>query len=257
MPFHRSYLPSLFATLISALPCTLSAQGLKEGEATFVTRSSRTKSDTVVQLSHGRQMRIDGLDGRNQGSIIIDGEQKRLILLDAQSQKAMIITERGAKRVEGLASAFGVDPDKLRTAESADKPTITKTGRMETVGGVRCEVIHVTTTKHDKTEEGDACVANGIGFGIFDALASMPIKGATGDLERYRSIVGPGMGVVKATTMKDGRPLTVLELVSFQARTVPASAFEIPAGYEAQSIGDVTDMARQALEQLKRKKPQE
>lgn len=255
MPKYRFYVVPLLATYISVWPCTLSAQGLKEGEATFVTRSSRTKSDTIVQLSKGRQMRIDGMDGRNQGSIIIDGERKRVIVLDAGSKKAMIMTERDAKQVEGLAAAFGVDSDKRRTAERADKPTITKTGRMETVGGVRCEVIRVTTTRHDRTEEGDACVAKGVGFGIFDAMASVPIKGAAGELERYRSIVGPGMGLVKATTMKDGKPLTVLELLAFKDRDVPASAFEIPAGYEAQSIGDVTDMAREALDQLKRKKP--
>ncbi|MEP7348247.1 MAG: hypothetical protein ABI877_23475, partial [Gemmatimonadaceae bacterium] len=103
MPKYRWYVLPLFATFVAALQGTLSAQGLKEGEATFVTRSSSTKSDTIVQLSKGRRMRIDGMEEPNKGSIIIDGERKRVIVLDAGSKKAMILTDKDAKQMEGIA----------------------------------------------------------------------------------------------------------------------------------------------------------
>jgi hypothetical protein len=246
---------SLFAaSLITALigAPAVHAQGLKEGAATFILRSPSGKADTVQQLSKGRDMRIEGLGGRNEGTIVVDGDGKRFIVLDDRKQQAMVMSERDAKQMNEMAESMGLDPERMR----GDKPTITKTGRSETVGGVRCEVVHIVVTRKGEAEEGDACVADGVGFGIFDALNAVPIaKGATRELDAYRSIVGPGKGLVKATTVRDGRTVTVLELLRFDARDVPASSFEIPAGYETQDIGDMMGQARGALERLKRKKP--
>jgi hypothetical protein len=242
---------------VAALPSAGEAQTLKEGVATFITRSSRGKADTVVQYTKGRDLRLEGLGGRNEGTFIVDGDGKRLIVLDAGDRKAMVMSEDDAKQMEEMAAAMGVDPSKISGAEGRkEKPSITKTGRTETVAGVRCEVYHVAATRKGDTEEGDACLADGIGFGIMDAFANMPMaRNATQEFDRYRSIVGPGKGIVKATTVRDGKTVTVLELLRFDARTVPASQFEVPRGYETQDMGDMMGQARGAIERLKKKKP--
>lgn len=252
---RRLPLPAFAAAFLGTLPLALPAQGLKEGVATFLTRTTSGKTDTVVQMSKGRDLRLEGFGGGNQSSVIVDGDGKRIIVLEEGSKKAMVMTQRDAKQMEEMAESMGVDADRLRD-ENVTKPTITKTGRTESVGGVKCEVFHVTTTHKGQTDEGDACIADGIGFGVFDALTSTPFaKRARAEFDRYRSIVGPGKGLVKATTMRDGRPLTLLELVKFEPRDLPASSFDVPAGYEVQEMGDMMDKARQALDQLKRKKP--
>ncbi len=234
------------------------AQAQVDGVATFVTRTEHgQKSDTVYQTTKGKNLRMDGFGGdKGGGGMIIDAEKNRIIVLDASQKTAMVMTKEDQERMRAMSEGMLAGRKKPAVPEFTE-PTITKTGRTETVAGVRCEWYHVVTDRKGKTEEGDACIGE-VGFGIFQAMMSNPMfqgRQSNNRWEHLRKMVGEGKGLVKATTIEDGKPYVSLELIKLERKSVPASTFEPPAGYKIQSMGDMLQKASGALDQLKKLRP--
>jgi len=117
------------------------------------------------------------------------------------------------------------------------------TGRTETVAGAKCQVWHATTVQDGKKKEGEACIANGVGFAGLSTMWNNPMMRAgskeTKMLATYQKLVGPNKGVLKIVEFKDGKARTAMEAVSISRAPVPDAAFQPPAGYAAVNIGQM------------------
>lgn len=231
-----------------------------EGVATFVTRDKQNhKADTIQQISKGRSMRMDGLNrsGKKGGGMIIDGEKKRFIVIDDAGKTAMIMSQDDQEKMRAMSAGITKNMPKTRppaTTMPERGMDITKTGRTETVAGVRCDVYHgVSTGKADKSE-GDICVADGVGFGMFSALASNPMfpQSRSKLFDQFRKILGDGKGVIKATTIEGGSSYVALELIKLEKKKVVDSEFEPPVGYQVRSMGDMMNGATDAMEKMRK-----
>jgi hypothetical protein len=103
------------------------------------------------------------------------------------------------------------------------RPTITRTGRTEQVAGHTCEHWMV---KDEKGETVDACMAQGIG-----AFAGLERVGGGA----WMSDIGEGGWFpLLATRVDNGE--TVLRVTAIDARTLDASLFTVPAGYQKLTV---------------------
>jgi hypothetical protein len=233
------------ALALSALPAGLAAQNRMEGVVTFRMEGSQGKIDTVTQTTRGRSMRLEGY-GSKGSAWIYDGDQKRMVMLDSTKKQAMLITEKDAEQAramtQGMRQARGAK-------DEASKPSLhfSKTGKTETVAGVKCEVWKGYTEHEGKKQEGEACLAEGVGFAPFDELTSNPMFASqSNEWRRYRELVGPNKGIVKAVQVVDGKPRTSIEAIKIERKPVSPEAFQPPAGY---TVIDMGDMMRKAQEQ--------
>jgi hypothetical protein len=259
------------AVAFTFAPGLLSAQSF-EGVMTFVTRDANSKkADTVVQTVKGGSMRMNGMGGRKDGgALIIDADKKRFMMIDDKERTAMVLTQEDQEKMkamtEGMAKRMG-DAKKSTAArpDAADAGvSITKTGRTETVAGVKCEVYHATSKRTDKKGESDVCLADGMGFMLFPAGASNPMFQSPQNkmLGGYAGVLGAGKGIVKVTSTEKGQTVVAVELIKVDRQRVPASTFDAPAGYQVRSLGDMMGQAagamqqmQQAIEQAKKNKP--
>jgi hypothetical protein len=188
--------------------------------------------------------------------MIIDGEKKRFIVIDDAEKSAMIMSQDDQEKMRAMTDGMGRNMPKARAAAPSAEAgmNITKTGRTEMVAGVRCEVYHgVSTGKTDKGE-GEICVADGVGFGMFSALASNPMfqQSRNKDFEQFAKILGEGKGVIKATTTENGKSYVSLELIKLDRKKISDAAFNPPAGYQVRTMGDMMQGASDAMEKIKK-----
>jgi hypothetical protein len=121
------------------------------------------------------------------------------------------------------------DPNakKPRPGEKSDV-TWTRTGKTETVAGVKCDVIRGVGTENGQPREADICIAREIGFGS-GSTGGGPFSEA---LTEYANLdLAPGEGVVKMTSVENGKPRVDLELIRVDRRALSAADFQPPAGY--------------------------
>ena len=247
---------------VLALPLSARAQTGFEGTMTFVTHSrTSAKVDTVVQTVKGNAIRMSGMGGRG-GGMIIDGDKKQMMVLDDQHKMAMVMSQADQEKMK----AMGEAAMKNRPKAAAPKPepsdaaiSMTKTGKTETVAGYRCEVFHVKSTRKDTDREGDVCIADGVGFALFSAMASNPMfqSSQRSGFAEYKALVGNGKGLVKSTSIENGKSVVELEMIKVDKQRVPASTFEAPAGYQVQSMGDVMGRASAAMQQMQQQMQQQ
>ena len=232
------------------------ARGQADGVATFVMRSQHGQQvDTVVQTSRGKSLRMEGFGGAKGDAFIIDADKGRMIMLDPAKKTAMVLTREDQERMTAMGNAMMGGQHKPADRARVE-PVVTRTGRTETVAGIRCEVYHLAMASRDKNEDGDVCLGE-VGFGIFQVVANNPMfrTAAPQEWDQFKKLVSEGKGLMKATANEDGKSLNSLELIRFERKSVPASAFDPPAGYEVQSMGNMLNKASGALEQLQKLRP--
>jgi hypothetical protein len=223
-----------------------------EGVVTFQSTQDDGKVETVTQTTKGQSFRLDGM-GPQGGAFIYDAGGKRVIMVEPSEKKAIVMTEEEQKQMRQMMEA-NMSAMRQRTGKSAPaadeddaKIAITRTGKSEVVAGTKCEVIHASwTDSQDKKREGDACVADGVGFAIFSStMLDNPMLTASGKakraswMQRYREAVGPNKGILKAVSYKDGKPKVELEATKIERKSVDASTFAPPAGYTVVNLGDM------------------
>jgi hypothetical protein len=124
------------------------------------------------------------------------------------------------------------------------KVSFAKTGRTEIVAGVPCEVWHGEyTDESGEKDEGEACVATGVGFALSELTYNNPMLQSGGaaheQFEQYRQLVGGNKGILKATSVKKGKTSTELEAIKIERKIVGDEVFAPPAGYKEIRMGDL------------------
>jgi Spy/CpxP family protein refolding chaperone len=202
--------------LLSALAVPLRAQSNFEGVIQFKGMSG--DSGVMTQTTKGSMVRMDG--GQNsamQMTAILDTKTRTLTMM-------MVSMKRYS--VNQLPS-----PDSVLS--SADrKASVTKTGQTEVVAGVTCEIYKGSSTNSDgKVEEGQACLAKGVGLAMFQLMAGRR-HAAQGSLEQvFQDLAAQGLLPLKIWAMKNGQMVSEIEAISIEKKSIPNSMFEVPADF--------------------------
>lgn len=208
---HRTRLCVAAACLLVTASPRLTAQGFN-GVMQFVSYENHPdQPDTITQVTKGSKTRMEGM-GRG-GMMIMNGTS-RIIILPEQ------------KQYMELPMNFG---DKAGERESAKHRGVAeKTGKTETIAGIKCDDWHYKgTSSDDKPEEGDACIAQGAGLmiGRLAGGVTRHLFGAGG--KEFNDAISNGGGIMKVT--ENGK--VTLIAVKAQETSVPDAMFAPPSGY--------------------------
>ena len=245
---------------IGATP--VAAQTGFEGVITFrqLKRSDGTNT-TMVQTTKGHKVRWEGMGG-DSSVMIFDGDAHSMIIVQPEKKTYMTITEAD---MEQMAAMMKPMADRMKDAKKGasdqDKEfdvDVTKTGRTETVAGTRCEVWHGTTTENGKKKEGEACVAPGVGLALYDIMVNNPMtKASKGRFDtmmaKYKQVLSGGKGLLKMTSIENGKTTVDMEATKIEKRSISDDAFNPPAGYTGQSMGQMMMQAQQQMKMMQEK----
>jgi hypothetical protein len=249
------------ATVLAAagglLASGVAAQTGFNGVITFTSHQSDGKPTTFVQTTKGRKVRIDGFGG-SQGAMIIDGDAKVVMMVEPEKKQYFTMTEEDMKQVQAMTAPMLAKAKEMKSHHTdPGKYRFENTGRTETVAGVRCEVWHGTYAEEDSTEEGEACMASGVGFALAELTFANPMMqpGQSGweGFEQFRQLTGGNKGLLKVTKLKDGKATTDLEATKIQRTVVSDDAFKPPVGYTEVKMGEMMLQAQNAMKQMQEK----
>ena len=203
-----------------------------EGEIALLAKGKFSgKEGTPLNLSlliKDRRVRVDvpeSLTGaRGLGPVhllALPADKKLYAILDGKKQAVLLELDKLAEQ----AKAFGGRPP------SADAPStpsrLEKTGKFETVAGIKCEVWHFSQAKN----QGDACIAEQDA-----AWLRLPIDGAPTELSWLSPIADGKHFPLRFVSTEGGVERGSIEVVKLQQKPLPASEFELPAGYAVLSL---------------------
>jgi hypothetical protein len=210
----------LAVLLCGLATASLAAQAGFEGVIEFK-EFNKHGTGTMVQTSKGSLIRIDNFHG-GQGK----REEPTLILDTKARTMTVLIPENHMYLVQPLAPGGGGPADPKRQL------AFKNSGRTETVAGIKCEIyIGTVIDSHGKTSQFEACLAKGVGFALFDAMGSRgPGSNASGP-DLFRDLAAKNLYVLKAWEFKDGERVPAMEATKVEQKAVPASVFEVPAGF--------------------------
>jgi uncharacterized protein DUF4412 len=223
------------------------------GVITFTNYSNSGKASTFVQTTKGRKVRLDGMGGGGeQGSMIVDGDAKVMMMVEPAKKQYMTMTDEDMKQAQAM-----MGPMMKKAKGDSAKYSFSNTGRTETVAGVPCEVWRGVHTDQGKKEEGEACVASGVGFALAELTFANPMahRGGAGyeQYEQYRQLVSGNKGILKVTKIEDGKPVPEMVATKIDRKPVSDDAFKPPAGYTEVKMGDMMKQAQGAMKQMQEK----
>jgi outer membrane lipoprotein-sorting protein len=248
---------TLAFTALAAAPAPAAAQTGFEGVITF---QQYNKSDgtheTMVQTSKGNKVRWDGMGGKN-SSMIFDGDSHTMIMVNPEEKSYMTVTQADMDQMAAMMKPMADRMKQKKGASDNDfKVDLKNTGRTETVAGTRCEVWHGTTMEEGKKKEGEACVAKGVGFALYDVMLNNPMtKQMRGSMEesmaKYKQMMSGGKGLLKMTSLDDGKTTVDMVATKIEKKSVGDDAFKPPAGYTGQSMSQMMQHAAQQMQMMK------
>lgn len=156
-------------------------------------------------------------------------------------------------------STFNTKEARDEAARSREKYTVEKLGT-ETVAGFSCQNARLKSTSGTEME---VCLTRDLSVppGWLSAM-NRPGGGGGGGWSALRDAGIEGLPVrwtTKPSRGAHGGPVT-MELTKFEKKSVPASTFEVPAGYkktDAMSVGMSPEQRRQMDEALKNMTPEQ
>ena len=188
-----------------------------EGAITMSMTDAGKPAETLTYMVKGEKMRFDRPTGPDPGYVIVDGPAKKFISVDEKKKLAIEMTMDG---MQGMAGGHAA------AAAAAKKPTIDKTGKMETIAGYSCEDWKIT---EDNGEKSEACMAKGIAFPSMGRA-----QGWMADLMDQK--VFP-LRVV--TDDPSGKEKSRMEVTKIEKKSIDDSQFQVPAGYKTQSMEEM------------------
>lgn len=199
------------------------------GTVTYENHSQDGTPSTLVEIQKGNKTRIEMGGGTavtgSQGAGIIDRDAGTMTVI-MPSQKAYMTFPRRP-----------LDEAAMGKQSAGDKTAFSNTGKTKIVAGVPCEIYHGTVTRNGKAEEGDACIAKGVGLNPFDFIgATDPRGGMSPEIAALRDLLKDGRGVLEATTYHNGTPTIELEAKQIDRSTPSNAAFIPPADYHVMQM---------------------
>jgi hypothetical protein len=192
------------------------AQNTFEGVIEF--RFLNKDSMTMTQTSKGNMVRIDVHGKESMPMAMMYDSKANTMTMVMYAQKMYMVNP-----MPSLDSAL---------ASHDRKVSFTKTGQTETVAGVSCTIYKGSSTDaNGKVSEGQACLAKGVGFMIFQSM-NRGRGGPQGSMaEMFRELAAQDLRAIKMWSMKDGKMVPEIEAVSIEKKSIPNSTFEIPSDF--------------------------
>ncbi|HEX6537017.1 MAG TPA: DUF4412 domain-containing protein [Gemmatimonadaceae bacterium] len=200
-------LSALFA-IVALLPAAAAAQGDFEGTVTM-----RLQQGHEMQYSmRGGKIRVDMSGQGRQMAMIMDPATHTAIMLMPAQQMYM---QMPMHDMEGA------------IAEHREKYQLTRTGKSEVVAGHECAYWHVHEKGGDASDDADVCIASDLGK--FFAFQNPMRRGAA---PAWQSSLRDADGFpLKIVEVRDGQPVTTLEVTKIERKSLAPAMFEAPAGY--------------------------
>ncbi|MGN6391456.1 MAG: DUF4412 domain-containing protein [Gemmatimonadales bacterium] len=238
----------------AALPSGVAmAQTGFNGVITFQSDRNGGKQETFVQTTKGHKVRIEGF-GSDSGSMIVDNDAKSMMMVEPSKKQYMLVTQQDMQQMQAM---MGPMMERMKQGHDAKQGSFnfTKTGKSEKVAGVSCDVYHGTYVDEEGNKnEGEACVATGVGFALADIMANNPLLQQHGPghdmMDQYRQLVGGNKGILKATSIKDGKATTELEATKIEPKDVSDTVFAPPKGYKEIRMADMMMQAHGAMQRM-------
>ena len=235
-----------------------------EGVITYLDHNKGSdKATTMVQTTKGHKAKFEGLGGEKDAVVIFDGDAHSMIMVEPEKKQYITVTQADMDQMAAMMKPMQ-DRMKAEGKGSKDKSDfkmdVTKTGKYETVAGTKCEIWHGTTVEDDGTKrEGEACVAQGVGFAFFDIMMNNPMtrqmRGSVqAQIAKYKELLSGGKGILKLTSIEDGKPFVQMEATKIDRRSVSDAEFQPPAGYTGTSLGAMMQQSAQQMKALQQQK---
>ncbi|MDD3519248.1 MAG: DUF4412 domain-containing protein [Chromatiales bacterium] len=262
-PFRYAILGAAIGAAVTAVPV--------QAEMTIRFQDEPDKSVSVIMIKDGK-VRIEDSDQQGERNITIyDSASEKVIVLVEEEKSYYEITEQGMRGQMGQLKDMqqqmkaqmeeqlrNLSPEERRMVEQQmaqfgmgmpgapkyEPPKITtkRTGRSQSVAGVRCDT-YETLTDGKKTHE--ACVANPGALKLSSGdhktlLSMMEFMGRMADLAfESLGMASSGMALEFTREFKDGIPVqmkdmedgTTTTMQNTSTRGIAADLFKVPAGY--------------------------
>lgn len=216
----------LARALSGALLCTLASGGLAaQAFEGVVTWQMSEKNQQMVQTYKGGMVRTEmGREGR-QAVMIMDAAGKKMTMI-MPSEKMYMTMDLSQGGPMG-----GMDHGPAKT------PKITATGKTETIAGRSCEVYRYAE-EEGKPDKMEMCVAKGLGYFLMGSGGGMgrrdPMADVTGAAANpeYARLYKDGFFPLRVSKLEGGKAEQMTIVTKLEPKTVDASAFQVPAGYQ-------------------------
>jgi len=218
------------SVLLAAIPAA--AQTRFTGTITYTMSSGDGQSINIVQSSKGPKLRVDqataggSRDGSGAGmtaSVIYDHDARTLTIL-LHDQRVYIARPA---------------PDATAMTGPGDSATFAATGKSKTVAGVTCTMYRIHTIRSGRPEDGDACMAKGVGVNPLDMESATGSAANSPAMRAMQDFFARGYGMLEATALKGGTSSTAL-LVTSISRTPPSDdMFKPPTDYKPMAAGGI------------------
>src|SRR2546427_73338 len=226
------------------------------------TRTSYISSDHVrISQPDGNEAIFDLKGGQ---MIMMDGKKKTYYVVtkkDMDAQAAMIQEQMNSPEMKKAQEQMkNLPPDDRKKMESAMAGMfavdVKKTGTSRTIAGYKCENWNVTIGQFSKSEQ---CLTNELKFPVqawdmyrsyADSMKSMmaafgPMaRSMTTMQEQLKKLKGFPLANTTTTSVMGRRSVSTSEVTSIRKGAIPASAWEIPPGYEKVDNPMMKAMAR-------------
>jgi hypothetical protein len=214
------------------------------------TRTSYISSDHVrLSQPDGNEAVFDLKEGQ---MIVMDGKKKTYYVVtrkDMDAMAAMMQEQMNSPEMKKAQEQMkNLPPDTQKKMESAMAGMFTvdveKTGTSRTIAGYKCENWNVTIGQFSKSEQ---CLTNELKFPVqawdmyrsyADSMKSMmaafgPMaRNMTTMQEQLKKLKGFPIANTTTTSVMGRRSVSTSEVTSIRHGSIPASAWEIPEGYE-------------------------
>lgn len=216
----------------------------EDGKTTMMTQASKPGHYAIQFTNEGKvaEFIVDSTAGT---TTVVNTEDKSYFVITKEMMQGM------AGMMSGMASMLRRHADSSRTSADA-KAVITPAGS-SLVAGIPCQLFHYDAMNDNKHVTGDVCLAKGVGMGLFNmnpmggmmggGMGTQQRQGMLQDRLHQMGQVGvmlsQGYGILKATSIEDGKPKGSIEVTAIDRGTPPDAAFAPPPGYTEKNMGDM------------------
>ncbi len=226
---------ALAACFLPVAPAALSAQGF-EGTVTYAMNPASGRPGQLVYHVKGTKIRAD-IAGATAGP-----PGGMYMLMDATAGKMMSVMPAQKVYMTMDLKAMGEQMKQQHGGHRKPAGKITKTGKTETIAGHKCE--HYLMGEKQDT---DVCAAKGLGMFMGRSGAGGMGRGLTlpAGYEEYAEFARDGFLPLRVTAIRNAKEEVVMEATSVEKRSLDASLFAVPAGYQAMDMGKMMQQMQQ------------
>ncbi len=173
-------------------------------------------------------------DGRVR-TVMKSSGMEMIMLMDAgMKDMTMIMPDHKMYMKMDLKRAMA---EHMKDGKMDKMPKITDTGKTEVIAGKTCNVYRYAE-EAGQPETMEMCAAKGLGYfmmgsggGPMGGKNPMSDVAAVAANPEYAKLYKDGFFPLRVSDIRKGTPETVMQVTAIDQKPVPASAFEIPAGY--------------------------